>query len=100
MNVKARLEYELAYYDSVVHHFNHYSMGTSPDHHTCYGQNHKKHPTFYICPWRIKIMTSVKQHKLFGIDVVCHFSDVVQNGQTGLQRWKVNSAVSIITLLQ
>ena len=28
MNVIARLEYELAYYDSAVHHFNHYTTGT------------------------------------------------------------------------
>ena len=26
MNVIAQLEYELAYYDSTVHHFNHFSM--------------------------------------------------------------------------
>ena len=29
MNVIARLEYELAYYDSAVHRFNHYTMRTS-----------------------------------------------------------------------
>ena len=28
MNVTARLEYELAYYDSAVHHFNHYATRT------------------------------------------------------------------------
>ena len=28
MNVIARLEYELAYYDSAVHHFNHYTTRT------------------------------------------------------------------------
>ena len=30
VNVIARLEYELAYYDSVVHHFNHYTTRTPP----------------------------------------------------------------------
>ena len=30
MNVIARLEFELAYYDSTVHYFNHYTMRTSP----------------------------------------------------------------------
>ena len=30
MNVIARLEYELAYYDSAVHRFNHYTTGTPP----------------------------------------------------------------------
>ena len=30
MNVIARLEYELAYYDSAVHHFNHYTKRTPP----------------------------------------------------------------------
>ena len=30
MNVIARLEYELAYYDSAVHHFNHYTTRTPP----------------------------------------------------------------------
>ena len=30
MNVIARLEYELAYYDFAVHHFNHYTTRTSP----------------------------------------------------------------------
>ena len=30
MNVIARLEYELAYYDSAVHRFNHYTTRTSP----------------------------------------------------------------------
>ena len=30
MNVIARLEYELAYYDSAVHRFNHYTMRTLP----------------------------------------------------------------------
>ena len=32
VNVIARLEHELAYYDSDVHRFNHYTMGTSPFH--------------------------------------------------------------------
>ena len=31
MNVIAQLEYELAYYDSAVHHFNHYTTRTSPN---------------------------------------------------------------------
>ena len=31
MNVIARLEYELAYYDSAVHHFNHYTTRTPPN---------------------------------------------------------------------
>ena len=30
MNVIARLEYEPAYYDFAVHHFNHYTMRTPP----------------------------------------------------------------------
>ena len=30
VNVIARLEYELAYYDSAVHHFNHYTTRTPP----------------------------------------------------------------------
>ena len=30
MNVIARLKYELAYYDSAVHRFNHYTTGTHP----------------------------------------------------------------------
>ena len=30
MNVIARLEYELAYYDSAVHRFNHYTTRTPP----------------------------------------------------------------------
>ena len=30
MNVLARLEYELAYYDSAVHRFNHYTTKTPP----------------------------------------------------------------------
>ena len=30
MNVIARLEYELAYYNSAVHHFNHYTTWTPP----------------------------------------------------------------------
>ena len=30
MNVIARLEYELAYYDSTVHRFNHYTMRDTP----------------------------------------------------------------------
>ena len=30
MNVIVRLEYELAYYDSTVHRFNHYTMRTTP----------------------------------------------------------------------
>ena len=30
MNVIARLEYELAYYNSAVHRFNHYTTGTPP----------------------------------------------------------------------
>ena len=30
VTVIARLEYELAYYDSAVHHFNHYTMRTPP----------------------------------------------------------------------
>ena len=30
VNVKARLEYELAYYDSAVHRFNHYTTRTPP----------------------------------------------------------------------
>ena len=30
MNIIARLEYELAYYDSVVHRFNHYTTRTPP----------------------------------------------------------------------
>ncbi len=30
MNVIARLEYELAYYDSAVHRFNHYTTRTTP----------------------------------------------------------------------
>ena len=30
MNVIARLEYELAYYDSAVHQFNHYTKRTPP----------------------------------------------------------------------
>ena len=30
MNVTARLEFELAYYDSVVHRFNHYTTRTPP----------------------------------------------------------------------
>ena len=30
MNLIARLEYELAYYDSAVHRFNHYTMRTLP----------------------------------------------------------------------
>ena len=32
MNVIARLEYELAYYDSAVHRFNHYTTRTPPHH--------------------------------------------------------------------
>ena len=31
MNVIARLDYELAYYDSAVHRFNHYTTRTPPD---------------------------------------------------------------------
>ena len=31
MNVRARLEYELAYYDSAVHRFNHYTTRTPPE---------------------------------------------------------------------
>ena len=31
VNVIARLEYELAYYDSVVHRFNYYTTRTPPD---------------------------------------------------------------------
>ena len=31
VNVIARLEYELAYYDSAVHRFNHYTTRTSPE---------------------------------------------------------------------
>ena len=31
VNVIARLEYELAYYDSAVHHFNHYATRTRPN---------------------------------------------------------------------
>ena len=31
VNVIARLEYELAYYDSAVHRFNHYTTRTSPN---------------------------------------------------------------------
>ena len=30
MNVKAQLEFELAYYDSAVNHFNHYITKTPP----------------------------------------------------------------------
>ena len=30
VNVIARLEYELAYYDSAVHYFNHYNTRTAP----------------------------------------------------------------------
>ena len=38
MNVIARLEYELAYFDSAVHRFNHYTTRTSPQ---CLGQETK-----------------------------------------------------------
>ena len=31
VNIIARLENELAYYDSAVHHFNHYTTRTPPD---------------------------------------------------------------------
>ena len=31
-NIIARLEFELAYYDSAVHCFNHYTMRTPPTH--------------------------------------------------------------------
>ena len=31
MNVIARLEYKLAYYDSAVHRFNHYTTRTPPE---------------------------------------------------------------------
>ena len=31
VNVIARLEFEFAYYDSVVHHFNYYTMRTPPE---------------------------------------------------------------------
>ena len=31
MNVIARLEYELAYYDSPIHRFNHYTTWTPPE---------------------------------------------------------------------
>ena len=31
VNVIARLEHELAYYDSAVHHFNHYTRRTPPE---------------------------------------------------------------------
>ena len=31
VNVIARLEYELTYYDSAVYCFNHYTMGTPPE---------------------------------------------------------------------
>ena len=37
MNVIARLEYELAYYDSAVHRFNHYTTRTTLDEDTCWG---------------------------------------------------------------
>ena len=32
VNIIARLEYELAYYDSAVHRFNHYTTRTPPRH--------------------------------------------------------------------
>ena len=55
MNVIARLEYELAYYDSAVHRFNHYTTRTPPHlievfHKKMSGHKHKfKHSTTTEC---------------------------------------------------
>ena len=44
MNVIARLEYELAYYDSAVYRFNHYTTRTPP---VCTGMNGMKFELTY-----------------------------------------------------
>ena len=45
MNVIARLEYELAYYDSAVHRFNHYTTRTPP------GRSSGQHPVSSHSCW-------------------------------------------------
>ena len=43
MNVIARLEYELAYYDSAVHRFNHYTTRTPPSFSECAHLAHEEY---------------------------------------------------------
>ena len=53
VNVIARLAYELVYYDSAVHHFNHYTTRTPPPHCNIYSvqkydQDNHMHKTFIM----------------------------------------------------
>ena len=49
VNVIARLEYKLMYYDSAVHHFNHYTTRTSPSSIVVSMDVHNSY--IYICVW-------------------------------------------------
>ena len=48
VNAKARLEYELAYYDFAVHRFNHYTTRTPPDTEAIFGVNTNEIPRAMI----------------------------------------------------
>ena len=48
MNVIVQLEYELAYYNSIVHRFNHYTMRTPPSILDLYSQKNINNYYMYL----------------------------------------------------
>ena len=59
VNVIVRLEYELAYYDSAIHHFNHYTTWTLP--HNYYNLEYLFLKTNNIQLYNIKYFCLIQQ---------------------------------------